>query len=239
MPEPMSQDLPAGALRDAAAQGGIATPEFIAALLVDGDDDLAAWAIGQALEEQPRAVVFDLVVCRAMELVGSRWESGQWSVSQEHLASVALMEALARLRPESAAETRIGPVAVLAAPEGEEHVAGLACLAQILEERGWRAENLGANVPADGLQRFVAGRAVDLVALSIGTGARLPALRRTIERLRAAEEQRGLLPIMVGGHGMASVEGEIAGASHVSPSLVDAQQFIETLGARLGLRHEG
>ena len=115
-----------------ATPGALATPEFIASLLVDGDDDLAAWAIGQALEEHSRSSVFDDVVRRAMELVGTRWETGQWSISQEHLASVALAAALARLRPADADETRIGPVAVLAAPEGEQHVAGLICLAQIL-----------------------------------------------------------------------------------------------------------
>src|SRR4051812_1009522 len=47
--------------------GDLATPEFVAALLVDGDDDLAAWTIGQALEERPRAEVYDDVVRGAME----------------------------------------------------------------------------------------------------------------------------------------------------------------------------
>src|SRR5690242_18495869 len=117
MPESTSQERPREAL-DEALPGGLATPEFIAALLVDGDDDLAAWAIGQALDERPRSEVFDDVVRSAMEVVGSRWESGQWTISQEHLASVALAAALARVRPTGAAETRIGPVAVLAAPAG-------------------------------------------------------------------------------------------------------------------------
>ena len=234
MVEPKSQDPLAPGLKAAAANRGIAAPEFIAAILVDGDDDLAAWAIGQALEEQPRAVVFDDVVRRAMEIVGSGWESGRWSISHEHLASAALVSALARLRPADRDETRVGPVAVLAAPAGEQHVAGLVCLKQIFEERGWRAENLGANVPGEDLGAFVASRQVDLVALSIMGAERLPELLRTIERLRGLERESPL-PIMVGGRGVAGIEDQIVGVDHVGPLLAEAEAFVARLGDELGL----
>jgi methanogenic corrinoid protein MtbC1 len=226
--------LPGGTPPPTPSLAAIATPEFIASLLADGDDDLAAWAIGQALEEQPRAAVFDRLVRSAMELVGSRWEAGQWSISQEHLASVALMGALARLRPGDPAEARIGPVAVLAAPEGEQHVSGLACLAQVLEERGWRVENLGANVPADDLRTFVSGRSVDLVALSIGTRERIPALRGAIDALRRIEATASPLPIMVGGQGIAGGQAEIAGADLVSGDLAEVERFMDELEEKLG-----
>ena len=215
------------------APGGIATPELVAALLADGDDDLAAWAIGQALEEQPRTVVFEDVVRPAMELVGSRWSSGQWTISQEHLASVALIAALARLRPTEASDSRIGPLAVLAAPAGEQHVAGLACLAQILEERGWRVENLGADLPADDLQRFITGREVDLLALSIGTAAHLASLRATVDTVRHGEQEGRFLPILVGGRGVEGTERDIAGADLVTSSLQRADEYIAMLEQRL------
>ena len=224
MADPIPPELAGVTVPDPATPGGVASPEFIAALLADGDDDLAAWAIGQALEEQPRAVVFDDVIRRAMELVGSRWVSGEWSISQEHLASVALMQALGRVRSMTGTETRIGPVAVLATPEGEQHVAGLACLAQVLEEDGWQVENLGANVPADELVRFVSARSVDLLALSIGTPGRVPALQKMIDALRAADAGKPR-PIMVGGSGILGIETEIRGADLVSGSLAEAERF--------------
>jgi methanogenic corrinoid protein MtbC1 len=235
MPE-TSPRVPGGTPPPGPGAAGIATPEFVASLLADGDDDLAAWVIGQALEEQPRSAVFDGLVRSAMELVGSRWEAGQWTISQEHLASVSLMSALARLRPGDAAEARVGPVAVLAGPEGEQHVSGLACLAQVLEARGWWVENLAANVPEDDLRRFVAARSVDLVALSIGIRDRLPALRRAIEALREGEEPGARVPIMVGGHGLAGFEGGIAGADLVSTELADAERFLDTLEPTLEAR---
>jgi methanogenic corrinoid protein MtbC1 len=207
----------------------LTTPEFLASLLADGDDDMAAWVLSRALSYKPRAEVYDEVVRPAMELVGARWEKGQWSVSVEHLASVALSGALAHLRRPTEPESRIGPTAVLAAPAGEQHVAGLACLAQVLEDDGWQVENLGANVPADDLVGFISGRSVNLVALSIGTAERLPALEATIEALRHADGPVAGLPIFAGGRGIAGLERPLIGAQ-VCRSLVEAQAFARSLG---------
>ena len=207
-----------------ALTGGIATPELVASLLVDGDDDLVAWAIGEALAEQSRAVVYDDVLRRAMGLVGSRWEEGRWTVAEEHLASVALANALGRLRPMLAPDPVIGRVAVLAAPEGERHVAGLVCLAHVLEEDGWRVENLGADVPPGDLVSFVSAREVDLIALSIGTADRRDALQTAIDALRGAGAPGGSVPIMVGGRGVEGIEGEVTGADLVTASLADADR---------------
>jgi methanogenic corrinoid protein MtbC1 len=110
----------------------------------------------------------------------------------------------------------------------EQHVAGLACLAQILEDDGWHVENLGPNVPAEDLVGLISAREVDLVALSIGTADRLEALRRAVDALRAASGGAAELPLLVGGHGVAEIE-KLAGASMVCHSLADAQQFARSL----------
>ena len=223
-PMPELPDVPAQLSPD----GDVAAPEFLASLLADGDDDMAAWVMSQALSERSRAEVYDEVVRPAMELVGTRWAEGHWSISVEHLASVALNLALSRVRPPENPESRIGPTAVLAAPEMEQHVAGLVCLAQVLEDDGWHVENLGANVPPDDLVSFISARDVDLVALSIGTADRLEALRVAVDALRAAAGGAAQLPLLVGGHGVADIEN-LAGASLVCHSLADAQQFARSL----------
>ena len=215
-----------------ASPAELITPELIASLLADGDDDLAAWALGEALSARPRAVVFDELVQPALRLVGANWESGRWTVAEEHLASRALDDALARIRPTAIPETRIGPVAVLAAPKGEQHSAGLVCLAQVLEEDGWKVENLGPNLPHGDLVRFVAGRTVDLVALSISRAAALPALRRTVNAIRRARVSQSDLPIIVGGRGTADLDDPVGGAEVVGPSVVEAQRFAREIARR-------
>ena len=81
------------------------TPELLAGLLADGDDELAAWMLGQSMDETSRAEVYDGLLRDAMRLVGERWLTGQWTIAEEHLASRTLLRTLERLRPEPARRT--------------------------------------------------------------------------------------------------------------------------------------
>lgn len=173
------------------------SPELLAGLLADGDDELAGWTLEQALRHGSRTEVFDGLLRDAMRLVGERWMSGQWGVAEEHLASRTLLRALERVRPELGPESRIGPVVVLAGVAGEHHMIGLVCLEQVLAEAGWTTANLGADVPAADLARYVARNEVALVALSATDTARLGSLAEAVAAVRAA----AAVPprIMVGG----------------------------------------
>jgi methanogenic corrinoid protein MtbC1 len=187
----------------AAAAAGLAatySPELLASLLVDGDDDLAAWTIRQALDDAPRVQVYDELVADAMRLVGQRWESGQWSVADEHLASQTLQRALEAVRPDPSTDARIGPLAVLAGAAGEHHAIGLILLDHVLAERGWTVANLGADVPAADLGRFVAGNEAAIVALTASDPARLAAVAGSISAVRVATSRHvARLPVMLGG----------------------------------------
>jgi methanogenic corrinoid protein MtbC1 len=222
-PQPFPFPVASGAVGDE-----MVSPEFLASLLADGDEEMASWVIGRALAAGgTRAEVYDALVQPAMAVVGQRWETGQWPISVEHLASVALAGALSRLRPDDRQQDRTGPLAVLVAPKGEQHVAALACLAQVLSDDGWRVENLGPNVPAEDLVRFLGGRDVDLVALTAATEAISAELQRTVTDLRRAFPA---LAIVVGGGVLERAEVKLDGASCLCHSLADAQAFARSLG---------
>jgi methanogenic corrinoid protein MtbC1 len=177
---------------------GSLTPELLAGLLADGDDQLAVWALRHALEEQPRAEVYDGLVTEAMRLVGEHWGSGRWSVAEEHLASRTLLRALEQVRPETSSAARIGPLAVLAGVRDEHHVIGLVCLEHVLADDGWAVANMGANLPATDLGTFVRRNEVGLVALTAMDPARIGAVREAIEAVREAAGERRV-PVIVGG----------------------------------------
>jgi MerR family transcriptional regulator, light-induced transcriptional regulator len=183
---------------DAANPRGSLSPELLASLLADGDDELAAWTLRHALEEAPRAQVFDGLLRDAMHLVGERWSTGQWSVAEEHLASRTLLRALEQVAPDLGPAGRIGPIAVLAGVAGEHHMIGLVCLEQVLMEAGWTTTNMGADLPAADLARFVSRNEVALVALSATDPARLGALADTVLAIREATPDRRI-PVLVGG----------------------------------------
>ncbi len=203
-----------------AGPGGSLSPEFLASLLVEGDDELVAWALRHALDERSRAEVFDDLLVGAMTIIGQRWADGQWSVAEEHLASQTIVRALDRIRPEQGPEARIGPVAVLAGVAGERHMIGLICLDQVLRDDGWAVANLGADVPAEDLARYVTRNEATLVAISASDPDRLETLIDTIAAVRAVRPD---LSILLGGR-IASRPGlaETLGVDWAGTSLADA-----------------
>lgn len=217
-----------------AADAGAATtmtPELLAGLLADGDDELAAWALSNALRERSRADVFDGLLRSAMALVGRRWQEGRWTIAEEHLATQTLTRALERIRAPQGPESRIGPLAVLAGVAGEHHGIGLICLDQVLREEGWTVANLGADVPAADLARFLARNHADLVALTASLPDRVETLRESVAAALAVRPDDPL-PVMVGG----SLAEDAAlmqslGVAWAGTSLADAGAFARgTLG---------
>lgn len=223
----MSDDLPVNLPPVNPGAAGVPatalTPELLAGLLADGDDELAAWTLRHALDGEPRVQVFDGLLREAMELVGKRWQTGQWTIAEEHLASRTLLRALEQVRPPMRPELRVGPMAVLAGVAGEHHMIGLVCLEQVLAEAGWTVANLGADLPSADLGQFVRRNEVDLVAVSANGPDRRSALADAVLAVRVAAGGKRV-PVMIGG-------GIVA-----DPRIrreVDADAAVRTLGEAL------
>lgn len=209
------------------------SPELLAGLLADGDDELAAWTLSEALLDAPRAIVFDGLLADAMHLVGERWSSGQWSVAEEHLASQTLLRALDRIRPNLGPEGRIGPLAVLAGVAGEHHMIGLVCLDQVLRERGWTVANLGADVPADDLATFLTRNEARLVAITASDPARTESATLTVAATRRVVPA---IPILLGGRLAADPSvGMAIGVDWSGERLADAARYAATVLDRLAM----
>jgi len=214
---------------------GLATaysPELLASLLADGDDDLAAWSIRQALADGPRTAVYDGLVAGAMRIVGERWATGRWTIAEEHLASQTLLRALEQVRPELGVAGRIGPLAVLAGVAGEQHMIGLVCIDHVLREGGWTVANLGADVPASDLASFIARNDAALVCLTASQVARTEDVIAAIEAVRATRSGRP--PVMLGGR-LGAQPGVAATfrLDWAGSSLVGAARFAESVFAGL------
>jgi methanogenic corrinoid protein MtbC1 len=209
------------------------SPELLAGLLADGDDELASWTLRHALVESPREAVYDGLLAQAMELVGERWATGRWSVAEEHLASQTLLRALERVRPDLGPEGRIGPLAVLAGVAGEHHMIGLVCLDHVLCERGWTVADLGADVPTPDLAGYVARTAPALVALTASDVAREPAVVEAVAAIRGAHRGPGPLPVMLGGRLAGGSAPSALDLDWMGASLVDAAAFADRVLASL------
>jgi methanogenic corrinoid protein MtbC1 len=218
----------------AGADAGTAmTPELLAGLLADGDDELAAWALANALEQLPREQVYDGLLRDAMALIGARWRDGSWGIAEEHAATQALTRALDRLAPPRGPLLRVGPVALVAGVRDERHTLGLVCLAHILEEAGWSVVNLGGDEPADDLARFAAQMQPALVGLTASNPERAEAVAEAVGALRAVPLERPLT-VILGGR-FATDEAAVAGLAvdWAGTSLVEAADFASRLAERL------
>ncbi|MFM2161487.1 MAG: transcriptional regulator CarH [Pseudomonadota bacterium] len=114
------------------------------------------------IEEQLHAVYFPM-----LREVGEGWETGRFTIAQEHHVSgwcrermLLLLHGLARGRAD-------GREVVLATPAGEHHEFGLLGLAVRLGLRGFRVTWLGANLPTAELIQHVRRRPPYAVALSL------------------------------------------------------------------------
>lgn len=110
-----------------------------------------------------RASFLDRVVGDALREIGKRWQRGETRVDEEHRASQMVAEAVDRLRPRTARESRL---AVLACPPTEAHDLPLRLVRLVFEWSGWRTEFLGAELPWSDAQHAVERACPRIIAFS-------------------------------------------------------------------------
>lgn len=135
----------------------------------------------------------------ALRALGQRWEAGQLSIAEEHVASDCLIRALARFA--EATPSRLGPRALLACVGDDDHTLGLAMAELCLRELGWGSIWLGRRTPCREVVRLVHSGGVGLVALSASVASSdATALRRIADEVGSACRAQGV-GLILGGSG--------------------------------------
>ncbi len=176
----------------------LSTKELHAAIIESTlRNDVAALErhVAQAAALPSLEVAFLEVLAPAMIEIGDRWQAGELSIAQEHLASGTIRAALTKLLADPRAGVR--GTAVLACATGERHEIGLLMLAVLLRADGWQVAYLGADTPAE----EVVALAVELDALAIGFSAttkeHASSLTAQLKRLDVPEH----VAVVIGGRG--------------------------------------
>lgn len=187
---------------------------YLDALRADDGPGAYRIASGGLREGMEIPALYQRVIAPAMHEIGRLWEQGALTVADEHLATALTHRVLAALRPPppaedgAAAEDPPRGRVMLAAVEGEQHALGLRMAADILEDAGFHAIYLGADVPTDALLQAVSALSPDRLVLSATMPELAPRLAEVSDSLRRAHSQVGLL---VGGQAASSdaVEGTL------------------------------
>ena len=123
------------------------------ALLLQARSRLGAW---HAVADEVGLGLADL---------GCRWQSGEVTVAQEHIASGRLSQAMSAIANAIPARRQKG-LALVACPPDEDHTLALSLVQLCLKEARWEALWVGASTPAEELCRIGASGEVDLIAVS-------------------------------------------------------------------------
>ena len=179
-----------------------AAPSRLEMRLLAGDE-AGAWSLLEsdlASSRTPSDLLLD-VVGPALRTIGTRWERGDLTVADEHLATAVASRLVSRI---GARFLRRGPkrgVVILAAPPGELHATPVAMAADLLRWRGFDVVELGADTPADALGQIGANTS-DLLAVGMActTPAACAPAKRAIAVLRRSQPD---VPVLIGGRAIA------------------------------------
>ncbi|HSD22915.1 MAG TPA: B12-binding domain-containing protein [Solirubrobacterales bacterium] len=144
------------------------------------------------------------VLLPVLHEIGTRWESGEVSVAEEHFASALLRGRMLSLGRNWGAGA--GRVALLACPPGELHDLGLIAFGLILRERGWRIAFLGSDTPIETVADAVAKLKPAAVVLA---AVEPEPFEKAADPIRDLSRET---PVLIGGGGASEAMAERLGA---------------------------
>ena len=168
-------------------------------------DGLVSFIANQRLKGVSLAETFDRIFAPAMADIGESWARGRLSAAQEHIASAAICDMLARIRPLVERSSRSDKGRALCACLGDErHDIGVRMVSLVLVAEGYRVANAGANVPASDLAMMIAGNPPAVVALSASVCTESSALSRDLAIVAGACVS-GRTQAVIGGPGFGAL----------------------------------
>jgi excisionase family DNA binding protein len=185
-------NLPVGNLARLTAGGSRSRPADLTGLKNDfyqalrAGDGPSARAIVQGAYQSamPIEMMADEIIGPVMHQIGQDWQSGVIDVMHEHRASQLCTSVLYELKQVlEARANRRRPLAVGAAPEGDQSAIGSLLAQMVLLDAGWDAVNLGPNTPLASLCLAVRELRPQLVWLSIAHHVDGKSFRREYDAL--------------------------------------------------------
>ena len=140
--------------------------------------------------------IYDEVICKAQQVIGTMWMTGEVSVAEEHRATVIALSCMAHLRRVHDDAPPRGTSLLVSAVQGDLHEVAVRMIADLFEIHGWNVHCLGANTPSTEILAWLEREPTDLLALSVSSSLNVRDCAVLIEKLKSSGVS---LPILVGG----------------------------------------
>ncbi len=201
--------------------------------ILDGDAKTAATVTREALATgtDPLELVTKYMV-PAMDEVGRRFECEEYFVPELLISARAMKGALELIRPILAArgDKPVGRVAI-GTVKGDLHDIGKNLVGSMLEGGGFEVIDLGADVSPERFVDAVQNKGADIVALSALLTVTMPAMKTTIEALRAAGV-RDKVKVLVGGAPVTAQYATEIGADGYGENAISAVSLARKMAAQ-------
>jgi excisionase family DNA binding protein len=175
--------------------------------------------------------ICDNLLSHAFTAIGDRWSHGTTEVYQERRACELTLRLLTELRwavPPAAADA---PRAIGCTLEGDPYELPTRMAELALLESGWRAQSLGAGIPAPSIVRALAREAPRLLWLSVSAFADAKALRAAVAKLHQAAAAQGCA-LALGGHALRDEVRKQLRYSFFGDSLAHLVSYADSLARR-------
>ena len=206
--------------------------EQITQAVESGKSKIIEGLVAEALNEGVDAVtILNEGMLKAMGNVGDKFQKGQAFVPEMLMAAKAMKAGMEALKPKLAGKSNISlGKCVIGTVHGDLHDIGKNLVAVMIESSGFEIIDLGADVPVD---KFIAtikeNPDVKLVALSCLLTTTMPAMKETVEAIKASGIKG--FKLMVGGAPITQEFADIIGADGYSANAANAAQLAKKLAA--------
>jgi 5-methyltetrahydrofolate--homocysteine methyltransferase len=143
--------------------------------------------------------IIQVGLSKGMEIVGDRYEKGDYFLSELIMAATIMKEGMEILHPHLKGKKLgiLGKV-IIGTVEGDLHDIGKNIVASMLESAGFEVFDLGIDVPPAKFVEGVRENRPDLVCMSTLLSVTMPKIEETIEKLKEVG-LRDTVKILVGG----------------------------------------
>jgi methanogenic corrinoid protein MtbC1 len=163
--------------------------------------------------------------------IGRLWQTNKISVAQEHYCTGATQLVMAQLYPFLFTGKKKSRKMVTTCVPGELHEMGARMVTDFFEMEGWDTYYLGANMPIDGVIRFISDVKPQCLGISATMTFHVSAVEEMITRIRSAPDISPDLKIMAGGYPFKVAEGlwKTVGADGYAISAMEAVMLADKL----------
>jgi corrinoid protein of di/trimethylamine methyltransferase len=204
----------------------------ITSSLVECRPDLTATLTREALEANVEPlVIINQGLVPGMEIVGEKFQSGEYFLPQMVIAANAMQEAMGLLEPELHARQQVveSPgTLVIGTVKGDIHEIGKSLVATMMSANGFRVYDVGVDVSSATFVDKIRETEANLLGLSALLTTTMTAQQEVIQALEEAGI-RDRVKVMVGGAPVTQAWAESIGADGYAEDVVGAVE----LGKRL------